>query len=324
MPGLMLGSSAKEVAKMRFRGFNLTLTSLNPSSTSSQRIAAPPMTRAAGSIQTATVAVGASTSRLAAFGVKSAAPGAGPAAGSSSNPPAAATGTPMNFPPALFRAASNSKDDVDNQKSMHDMFSALFDGIVDAIGYGFNMYKLEARFADVQINAACATGGRLEGPALDGLIARAPSVAGWGGWEAMVRDAVAKGLEHQWSALARSVRVPGLPWYPAFVVFPGPQAPPIPNVPCPFIALSHDAMATSPENLKTAMRSALRGNMDYSMEFFESIAVALQAPLQMWKMSQQIMLVMGKGPIPTFAPPYVPVGPVIGGSIISAPGHLAS
>lgn len=134
-----------------------------------------------------------------------------------------------------------------------------------------------------------------------------------------MRDAVAKGMEHQWSALARSVTVPGLPWYPAFAAFPAPQAPPMPNVPTPFVTLAHDAMATSPQNLKTAMRSMLQGNMDYCMEFFDSVATAFQAPLQVWKVQQPVALVLGTGPIPTFAPPYVPVGSVVGGTIL--PGH---
>jgi hypothetical protein len=34
------------------------------------------------------------------------------------------------------------------------------------------------------------------------------------------------------------------------------------------------------------------------------------------------MLVLGKGPIPTFAPPFVPVGPVVMGDNIAVPGHL--
>ena len=29
--------------------------------------------------------------------------------------------------------------------------------------------------------------------------------------------------------------------------------------------------------------------------------------------STMILLVLGSGPVPTFAPPYVPVGPVVGG-----------
>ena len=294
MPNLMLGIMAKEAAKARFRSFHLTLVASAPS-------AGSPGT--GHQIMTSTIGAGAS----AAFAEAAAA-----SAGSS-------TGTPMPFPPALFRAASNSKADVDNQKSAHDLYSALFDGILDAIELGFNLYRQSAGLVDVQIQAMTAMGGRLQGPALDGLIARAPSVAGWVGWKAAVRDAAAKGMERQWSALAESVSVPGLPWYPSFVAFPGPMAPPTPNIPAPFMALPHDLMATSVQNLKAAMCSALHGSMAYHAEFFDSLATGLQLPLQMWKAMQMVAMVMGRGPVPTFAPPFVPVGPVAGGSILPGP-----
>lgn len=310
MPNLWLGFLAKEAAKQRFRGFNITLPAIPAGSATPLRGLRPQMMRAQSSVaQVATVG-----SSLAGAARASVLGGSG---APSPPPPPPASATPMQFPPALFRAASSSVDDVSFQKGMHDMFGSLFDNIIDAIEHGFNQYRLTAGLVDVTINAALAMGGRLQGPAIDGLIARAPQVAGWGGWDAMVRDAVAKGIEHQWSALARSVRVPGLPWYPAFVAFPGPQAPPMPNIPTPFMTLAHDALAMSPQNLKTAMRSALNGNMDYCMQFFESVAVALQMPLMQWKSSQQIMGVMGKGPCPSFAPPYVPVAPVLMGSNLS-------
>jgi len=35
------------------------------------------------------------------------------------------------------------------------------------------------------------------------------------------------------------------------------------------------------------------------------------------------MMVMGMGPVPTFNPPYVPVGSVGNGYVIPSPGHLA-
>jgi hypothetical protein len=38
--------------------------------------------------------------------------------------------------------------------------------------------------------------------------------------------------------------------------------------------------------------------------------------------SQMMMLSLGKGPIPTFAPPFVPLGPVMNGDNIAAPGHV--
>jgi hypothetical protein len=34
-----------------------------------------------------------------------------------------------------------------------------------------------------------------------------------------------------------------------------------------------------------------------------------------------VTLLMGKGPVPSFAPPFVPVGPVVAGDNISQPGH---
>jgi hypothetical protein len=222
----------------------------------------------------------------------------------------------MPFPPALFRAASNSRADVDNQKSAHDRYTALFDGILDAIEFGFNLYRRSAGLVDVQIQAMTALGGRLRGPALDELIKLAPSVAGWVGWKAVVRDAAARGMEQQWSALAASVTVPGLPWYPSFAAFPAPMAPPTPNIPTAFIALQHDSMATSVPNLKAAMCAALHGTMAYHAEFFDSLATGMQLPLQMWKAMQMVAMVMGRGPIPTFAPPNVPVGPVVGGTIL--------
>lgn len=319
MPNLMLGYLAKEAAKLRFRSFDITLPTLASGG-------APPFTgvrpqlmqlarRSPVAGAPVAAAVAGTVSRLIGGGV--AAPAPAPAAA------APATATPMAFPPALFRAASNSKDDVDMQKGMHDMFSGLFDNLIDAIEYGFNEYRRTASLVDVRIMAAAAIGGRLDGPAIDGLIARAPMVAGWGGWDGMVRDAVAKGLFHQWDALARSVKVPGLPWYPAFIAFPGPMAPPMPNVPTRFMTLAHDPVAMAPHNLKAAMRSALQANMDYCMEFFESIAVALQVPLQVWKNSQQVTLVLGRGPVPSFAPPYVPVGPVVDGSIMRGQ-HICS
>lgn len=279
MPNLMLGFAAKEVAKARFRAFHITLPGIPAASQATLRsmIQQTPQLAQSSTSNVHTVAlVGSSSSGSSA----------------ASNPPP--TATPMQFPPALFRSASNSADDVQEQRGMHDMFSALFDGVIDAMEHGFNQYRQSAGLVGVQIRSIIATGGRLEGPALDGLIARAPSVAGWGGWNAMVRDAVAKGMERQWKEVADSVRVPSLPWYPGFFYSPTSGLPPSANVPTPFAALSQDLVATSTYKLKSAMRSQLHGNMDYSMEFFESVATALQTPLQAWKQAQLVAGVIGR------------------------------
>jgi hypothetical protein len=51
------------------------------------------------------------------------------------------------------------------------------------------------------------------------------------------------------------------------------------------------------------------------------LAKWVETSFREWKVTAQIAGVMGKGPIPTYAPPYVPVGPVVMGDNISAPGH---
>ena len=41
-----------------------------------------------------------------------------------------------------------------------------------------------------------------------------------------------------------------------------------------------------------------------------------------WWKSTTIEELVVKGPVPSFAPPYVPVGPVVMGDNLNAPGHL--
>jgi len=122
--------------------------------------------------------------------------------------------------------------------------------------------------------------------------------------------------------------VPGLPWYPAFAAFPGPMAPPMPNVPVPLIACVSSKMTRImvPSQMKDEMINALDSGIkqddpDKQHEaLFDAIATALALAFTMWLPSQQVMLVMGYGNIPTFAPPYVPVGPVMNGQNLPTPG----
>jgi hypothetical protein len=75
--------------------------------------------------------------------------------------------------------------------------------------------------------------------------------------------------------------------------------------------------------LKQEMVDAL-GEPDalHHKELFDAIAQGVAACFLSWLPQQQVSLVLGKGPIPTFAPPFVPAGPVVAGDVISAPGHL--
>jgi hypothetical protein len=72
--------------------------------------------------------------------------------------------------------------------------------------------------------------------------------------------------------------------------------------------------------LQSALRTAGRDVADDKT--IKELSTWVEASFLDWKLSAQLVGVMGKGPIPTFAPPYVPVGPVVMGDNLSGPGHV--
>ena len=248
--------------------------------------------------------------------------------------PADKIAIPKLTPPWFLPAESGNKYYQDACDQIGNNFKTFHDAMLDAVGFAHNMWKLQAKFQNIQVMAVSAIGtpGCLSGPDLEGLIKQAPMCATMTGNMAKHRDAVAKGVGECFKKWQDKVTVPGLPWYPAFAAFPGPMAPPMPNVPTPLIACISPMAASicAPMDMKSAMGNALDSglkNKDNDKQYealHEAIATVLSAGFTIWLAAQQVMMVMGKGPIPTFAPPYVPVGPVVGGDILSIPGHLAT
>lgn len=235
---------------------------------------------------------------------------------------------PQFFPQNPHKYHQTSCDKVGQQ--FKDFMSSLIDGIK----FAHTMWKTRAKFQNLIVNALTALGtpGCLDGPSLEDLIKYSPSCATMSGNLAAYRDAVAAGVAKSFKSWQDMVTVPGLPWYPAFVAFPGPQAPPMPNVPIPLIACI-SPMTTEialPMSMSSNMASALSGSLKQNdpdkqyQSLFDAIATVCALGFAIWLVAQQVTLVMGKGSIPTFAPPFVPVGPVVAGDNISAPGHLAS
>jgi hypothetical protein len=234
--------------------------------------------------------------------------------------------------PPFFFPQNPQKDHQDTCNDRGTDFKKLHDDALDAVKYAHTMWKLKAKIKDLKVMALCAIGspGCLDGPELESDIKGAPMVASYdGNWKKYI-EAVAAGVSKCFKEWQDDVMVPGLPWYPAFVAFPSAMAPPMPNVPMPLIACPSSSMTkiVAPDDMKSAMIDALDSDLkdedpDKQHEvLFESIATVLALAFLLWLPQQQVMLVMGKGPIPTFAPPYVPVGPVVGGDNIAAPGHL--
>jgi hypothetical protein len=176
-----------------------------------------------------------------------------------------------------------------------------------------------ATLVGVVINAVTAVAGQVVGPPLGPLIlASAPKATPQ---ELKYSNAIANAISQGWLTYQSTIKVPGLPWYPAFAAFPGPVAPPMPNIPVPVIALTQVTVSVSKAQLKSAMIANLGDpKAAHHKELFDCIADAFDKCFVVWQASTQVTNVLGTGPVPTFAPPYVPVGPVVGGVGTMTPG----
>ena len=183
-------------------------------------------------------------------------------------------------------------------------------------------WRSQAVLKDVVINGPTATGGSVAGPALQPVIEQTMAEAGV---PAAVARAFAAPVSSAWSAWASSLRVPGINWYPSFASFPGPVAPPTPNVPTPLMALGGNPGPLSAASLKASIRNALgaRAKDPQAAAAINQFADDFAARFARYLAGAMVTNVMGTGPVPTFAPPYVPVGPVVGGKGTMRAGGFA-
>jgi hypothetical protein len=183
-------------------------------------------------------------------------------------------------------------------------------------------WQSQAVLKDVVISGPSAAGGSVTGPALQPDIERTMAEAGV---PAAVAKAFAAPVSSAWSAWASSLRAPGLNWYPSFASFPGPVAPPMPNVPTPLMALGGNPNPLSAASLKASIRNALgtRANEPQTSAAINEFADDFAARFAKYLAGAKVTNVMGTGPVPTFAPPYVPVGPVVGGKGTMKAGGFA-
>lgn len=239
--------------------------------------------------------------------------------------------TPPKLIPPWFKSASSYKLHQETADKIGENFKEFAEKAVDEVKNAHQTWKGLAKFKDLKVMSVCAIGtpGCLDGPELKGLM------SAWQGTkknEKAYIKAVKTGVSKAFKNWQGKVMVPGLPWYPAFAAFPGPMAPPMPNVPMPLITCISAKMtdivmgSTMKKEMVNAFDSGLKKKDEDKQHeaLFKCIADVLALAFLMWLPSQQVMNVMGKGPIPIFAPPYVPVGPVVGGDNLPIPGHLAA
>jgi hypothetical protein len=215
------------------------------------------------------------------------------------------------------RSESTSAELDQQQKNWRKWQAAAKSGTKAAV----TAWAMSARLKHVHINAQVAVGGRISGRFPSGLI---QSMLAGQGAPANVSRAFAQATSAAWRWKRRAT-VPGLPWYPAFAAFPGPMAPPMPNIPTPLIVLASGAHISSGDVASDIMDSLGENASDEgAQDAVQSFADWLSLSFTIWLASSQVTLVMGKGPIPSFAPPYIPVGPVVMGTAESYGSFLTS
>jgi len=225
-------------------------------------------------------------------------------------------------PASLFLAKSPNKYHVDSQKEVGKGFADFIDGICGAICSAIDQWMKLTSVAGMIVNGpvGVVAPGNVLGPPLFPLIfASAPKNT-----PQLMKysKAVAQAFGTAWQTWQSGLT--GQLMYPPFAAFPGPMAPPMPNIPMPLIAFASPGEAMlSPSTLKGAMIGNL-GDPDalHHKELFDAIAQAFAMVFPIFKATTMFQNVMGTGPIPTFAPPFVPVGPVVMGTSIPAPGVL--
>ncbi len=226
--------------------------------------------------------------------------------------------------PALFQAASANKYHTDAQKMHVAKIGAFIDDISSAICTAWSTWQSTATMPGIVINGPIASGGAFvpipwtpiilaSGPVSTPQLAKYTTV-------------VASVLGTAWATYTTSIKLGAAKLFPLFSAWTLAVAPPQPNaVPCKLMdtssVISVDAGLMAPA-LKAQMVGQLGDpQAPFHKELFEAIATGFKEVFDEWKRSTEFK-VMGGGAVPTWAPPYVPAGPVVAGVGVIPPGGV--
>jgi hypothetical protein len=134
--------------------------------------------------------------------------------------------------------------------------------------------------------------------------------------------AVLAGAWHDWAA-SFQMQIPGA--YPTLAAVPARSAPPTKASVSPVLSQgtsAGEASLSAPvlaKRLTAAVRMHPLGVSQASPEqAMQDLAAWVDASFTRWKSAVRLTSLVGTGPVPTYAPPYVPVGPVTQGVTTSA------
>jgi hypothetical protein len=228
---------------------------------------------------------------------------------------------PLSPSTAGFLASSVNAYHAATQKKISELHFNFMDGISQAIIGAWKQFHQLATFSGVVVNGPIATGGTMAGPNLQPLItALAPQSTKM---NQLYSKVIAQAIGENFQQFIATIKVPGLPWYPSFAAFPGPMSPPTPNIPAPLATLTNVPAMISQSVLGKKMVALLnQAKALHHMELFDGVAAAFEKCVNMWLATTMVTNVLATGAVPTFAPPVVPAGPVVGGVGNSTPGGL--
>jgi hypothetical protein len=200
-------------------------------------------------------------------------------------------------------------------------YARYFSSVGSAVETTLRNWCANARMVGVVIQGPVASGGQMLGADLASqLLAVLPKETPE---RLKLSNAVANGLAQQWRGFVAGVKVPGMPLFPPFAAVPAPFAPLVPGVPTPLASCCASVRTLLDEApLKQALVRTL-GNppSPCAVPALEAVAAGLAKAMAPW-LGGTIMQLVGSGPVPSFRPPRVPVGPVVGGVAVMNAGGL--
>ncbi|MBN2126191.1 MAG: hypothetical protein JW821_17965 [Deltaproteobacteria bacterium] len=226
-------------------------------------------------------------------------------------------------PMCLFKEATQNKYHVDSATTIGQGHADYIEGVCGAICGAIDKWMKMTVVAKVVINGpvgVVSPGSFLGPPLMPLILATAPMDTAQ---KAKYSNAIANAFSTLWQAWHMGLT--GQLSYPAFAAFPGPVTPPTPCVPMPLVAFSSPAESgLSPSTLKSTMEGFLADPQAlHASDLFDAVAKAFNSVFQTFKSSTMVQNVLGTGQVPSFKPPFSPVGPVVGGTSIPAPVVLS-
>ncbi len=230
-------------------------------------------------------------------------------------------------PANLLKCPGTDKITVETCDEISKKWEEFVDEVCKGICTSWSNWQNAAMFTIGIINAVTCviSPGSLSPPLMSSVMIMAnTNMSGKPANFALFVKAIATAIDTAWNVWQTGLTVT-LTFPPTFASFPGPLHPPTPCLPMPLASATSAGDAMMKKNILSGLMLAnLSGVTPDSLTqmLFDKFAEGFCMVFDIWKASTQIMNVMGTGPVPSFAPPFVPVGPVVGGSIIPSPGVL--